>query len=157
MNAQTTTPAQVIADMIDAGQYEQAGNAALELAGATMTAKLKDTKRANWDTALPADLGGAYRPHWRITLRNKDGKRYAFDFWDSIKAGEKGAPTPTAYAVLSCLQWFDPGTPEDFAGNFGYDPDSIKARKVYHAVSREARNLSALFTEQEREAFAEIH
>jgi hypothetical protein len=153
MNTQTT--AKRIADMIDAGQYEQAATAALEIARATMSAKLSDTKRADWDSVLPPDLGGHYRPHWRITLR-KAGKRYTFDFWDSINAGAKGAPTPTAYAVLSCLEWNDPGTPEDFAANFGYDPDSIKSRKVYHAVSRQVRNLSALFTEQEREMFAEI-
>jgi len=150
-----TTNTATIPDMIDAGQYEQAGNAALEIAGATMSATLSDTKRADWDRTLPADLGGSYRPHWRVTLRNKAGKRYTFDFFDSINAGAKGAPTPTAYTVLSCLQWHDVGTFGNFCGGFGY-PDTTHARKTYRAVKREAERLADLFTESEREMFAEV-
>ena len=63
---------------------------------------------------------------------------------------------PTAYDVLACLTKYDPGTFEDFCGEFGYDTDSRKAKKTYRAIMDEFMSVSRLFTESEREELAEI-
>jgi hypothetical protein len=63
---------------------------------------------------------------------------------------------PTAYDVLACLTKYDPGTLEDFCGDFGYDVDSKKAEKIYEAVKDEWKNVCMLFTDEEIEKLQEI-
>lgn len=63
---------------------------------------------------------------------------------------------PNAYDILACLQKGDPGTFENFCGDFGYDQDSRKAEKTYHAVVDEWKNIEKLFTEEELELLQEI-
>mgnify|MGYP006921432348 CR=1 FL=1 len=63
---------------------------------------------------------------------------------------------PTAYDVLACLTKYDPGTFEDFCGEFGYDADSKKAEKTYNAVREEWLNITRLFTDDEISQLAEI-
>lgn len=64
---------------------------------------------------------------------------------------------PSAYDVLACLTKYDPGTFEDFCGEFGYDVDSKKAEKVYEAVKKEYLELSRLYNDQELEALQDIN
>lgn len=64
---------------------------------------------------------------------------------------------PTAYDVLASLTKYDPGTFEDFCGEYGYDTDSKKAEKTYNAVKDEFLNLSRLFTDAEIEQLQEIN
>lgn len=64
---------------------------------------------------------------------------------------------PTAYDILACLTKYDPGTFENFCGDFGYDTDSRSAVKVYKAVRKEWNNVSKLFTESEIEQLQEIN
>ena len=64
---------------------------------------------------------------------------------------------PTAYDVLACLTKYDPGTFEDFCGEFGYDTDSRKAYKTYKAVKREWKNVAILFTDEQLDMLREIN
>lgn len=81
--------------------------------------------------------------------KNKAEERFS-DF--KIVPGNK----PTSYDILSCLTKYDPGTFEDFCGEFGYDTDSRKAYKTYEAVKNEWQNIAMLFTESELEELREI-
>ena len=72
--------------------------------------------------------------------------------WDN----NKGFAAPSAYNVLSCLTKYDPGSFEDFCGEFGYDTDSRSAEKTYQAVKNEYSNLCRLFTDAELELMQEI-
>ena len=72
-------------------------------------------------------------------------------------AKEKGQKYPRAYDMLACIEKNDPGTFEDFCGDFGYDSDSRKAFDVYLAVQDEARKVSRFFTAEEMEELREIN
>lgn len=67
----------------------------------------------------------------------------------------EGTP-PTAYDVLTCLTKYDPGTFEEFCGEFGYDTDSRRAEKTYNAVFNEWLEITRLFNDKEIEALREI-
>ena len=54
---------------------------------------------------------------------------------------------PRTYDILSCLQKSDPGTLEDFCGEFGYDTDSKRADATYQAIKKEYEDFAALFPE----------
>ena len=57
--------------------------------------------------------------------------------------------TPTAYDVLACLQKYEVGSFENFCSDFGYNIDSIKAKKIYQAVVKEFNEVQKLWTDQE--------
>lgn len=66
---------------------------------------------------------------------------------------------PSDYSILSCLSSESncPGTFEDdFCQNYGYDPDSRKAEKVYFACQKQFKKIIGLFTEKELEDLQEI-
>lgn len=63
---------------------------------------------------------------------------------------------PSAYSILSCLQKYEIGTFKNFCDDFGYDTDSIKASKVYEAVTKEYLEIKTLFNDKELEEMAEI-
>lgn len=80
---------------------------------------------------------------WVFELRlTRKRKQYTFEFGQSIAAGDN---EPTIYDVLTCLTQSDPYTFEDFCGNYGYDTDSRKAEKIYHAVVKEWKSVERLF------------
>jgi hypothetical protein len=54
---------------------------------------------------------------------------------------------PTSYDILAALTKNDPGTFEDFCGNYGYDEDSRKAESVYFSVQKEWANVRRLFAD----------
>lgn len=55
--------------------------------------------------------------------------------------------TPTAYDILACLTKYDPYTFENFCAEYGYDLDSRKAEKTYHAVKEEFYKVESLFSD----------
>ncbi len=69
-------------------------------------------------------------------------KQYTFTFGQSIQAGAK---EPTMYDILTCLTKYDPGTFENFCGDFGYDEDSRSAEKTYNACIKEYEAVQRLF------------
>jgi len=97
------------------------------------------------------------RDIYEFTL-TKDGKTYSGTFGQSIEGSKKGE-VPSAYSVLSSLSGEDGDeneTFEEFADNFGYDQDSRKAEKIYHAVIKERKGIHNLYSEEELEKLREI-
>jgi hypothetical protein len=98
---------------------------------------------------------------WRYVFKirlSKGGKRYTFEFGQSIM---KGSEEPTLYDVLTCLQKYDVGTFEDFCDIFGYNLDSIlerkKAKTIYKAVVKEFQAMERLFDSEELEVLQLIN
>ena len=58
---------------------------------------------------------------------------------------------PKLYNILVCLQKYEVGTFEEFCSEFGYDVDSITAKKTYKAVVKEYDKLCSLFNDYELE------
>lgn len=91
-----------------------------------------------------------YKPMWgekqsRYVFKcrlTRNGKRYTFEFGQSLYNGSK---EPTMYDVLACLTKSDPGTFEDFCDEFGYDTDSRRAERTYKAVCKEYAAVERLF------------
>lgn len=52
---------------------------------------------------------------------------------------------PKLYDVLACLTKSDPGSFDDFCGDYGYSNDSINAEKTWRAVAEEWRSVSRIF------------
>lgn len=77
-------------------------------------------------------------------VRKVDGKtrQFSLKFGQSIADGDK---KPTHYDVLACLQKSNPGSFEDFCGDFGYDTDSRKAERTYNAVCSEWNSVDKLW------------
>ena len=76
--------------------------------------------------------------------RTVDGKRIRF----SVKYGQsiaQGSNPPTKYDLLTCLTKGDPGSFENFCGDYGYDPDSRKAERIYNAVCKEWVNVDRMW------------
>lgn len=63
---------------------------------------------------------------------------------------------PTPYDVLACLTKYDVGTFDDFCNEFGYDPDSKSADRVYAGVKEEYLNVCRIWNDSEIEELAEI-
>lgn len=92
---------------------------------------------------------------YEITLK-RNGEQYVFTFGQSVYATQRNE-TPSVYDVLSTIQKYDPGTFENFCGDFGYDEDSRKAEKTYQAVQDEYNNIKRLFSSAELEEMQEIN
>lgn len=63
---------------------------------------------------------------------------------------------PKTYDVLSCITKQDPGTFENFCGEFDYDTDNKNAEKTYNAVCNEFKNVAMLFNDDELKELQEI-
>lgn len=87
------------------------------------------------------------RDIYNITLK-RGQRKYTFKFGQSIA---KNSNEPTLYDVLACLQKYEVGTFENFCDEFGYDLDSISAKKTYKAVSKEYNKMCSLFNNDELE------
>lgn len=81
-----------------------------------------------------------------IELERTGHLSYTFNFGQSIAEGDK---EPTIDDVLCCVQKYDVGTFEDFCCEFGYDPDSRKAERIYESVEEEYLSISDIFNEDE--------
>ena len=95
-------------------------------------------------------------PRNKINLKNHELKIYVkrqfnHDFGNASNDKIVFPIAPTLYDVLACLQKYEVGTFEDFCGDFGYDLDSILAKKTYKAVSKEYDKMCSLFNNDELE------
>ena len=109
------------------------------------------------------------RDRYQVTLSNSKGS-YSFDFGDSIyntekydnalatrrNKGKDKWQQPHAYDVLANLISYEPGSFDNFCGDFGYDEDSRKALEVYLAVQKEWDGINKLFNSEQLELLAEI-
>lgn len=98
---------------------------------------------------------------YTITLskgeRGVDYQEISFPFWNSYHAMQTGEEL-TAYAVLACLSGdlYCPDTFHDFCAEYGHNEDSRKAEATFKRVRTFSGKLNAFFTEEEKEALAEI-
>lgn len=58
---------------------------------------------------------------------------------------------PSLYSVLACLTKYEVGSFENFCDEFGYDSDSITAKKTYKAVAKEYDKMCGLFNNEDLE------
>lgn len=81
---------------------------------------------------------------------NRTGKLKITDLQNflSFLILKPGKP-PVMYDVLACLVKDNPGTFENFCSDFGYNTDSIKARKTYADVKEQYLQMCGLFNEEE--------
>lgn len=94
------------------------------------------------------------RDVWKFTIKTKLGS-HTGTFGQSIANSKKGMH-PTAYDVLTSVTKNDPGTFDNFCGDFGYDTDSRNAEKTWKAVKKEWKGISHIFTEEQIDALQEI-
>lgn len=128
--------------------YQKQATDFLSKIGVKMTAKfIKHGKHFEDDQAT--------RDIYRFTL-SRDQERFSVRFGQSINESE-AKEIPTAYDLLTCLTKSDPGTFEDFYGDFGYDNDSRKAEKIYQAVVQEWQKVTEFFTSEEIEELQDIN
>jgi len=94
--------------------------------------------------------------YW-VTLENRTtGAKYGFEFWNSISAKLKNE-RPNAYDVLACLDTYADGESfNDFCSDYGYETDSIKAKKTYNAVMKQIEGLKKVFNKEQLEELNEI-
>lgn len=132
---------------------------------------------------VPTMWKGETQPHnhYKFKLKNSKGV-LEDDFWDSLYNTEMttlsyweyqkkhlialpyeewldkaaNAKKISAYDILSCLEKNDPGTFDEFCGEFGYDNDSISAFNIYRACQNQYRSLQKMFSEDELEELRNI-
>jgi len=90
--------------------------------------------------------------HHKAGVSNTKNKPTPSYEWDK----NKDQSVPTAYDVLTCLEKHEVGTFEDFCLNYGYDTDSRRAEKTYHAVLEEYKNVKMIWSDEEIEKLQEI-
>ena len=94
------------------------------------------------------------------TVKNEEGadrwRHHPFQFGQSLNNSGDNPKVPTAYDVLTSVTKYDPGTFEEFCGEYGYDTDSRKAEKTHEAVKHEYSQMAYLYSEAELEEMAEI-
>ena len=100
-----------------------------------------DINGSKYEKYFPEDKESRYIFNCTLT---RNGKRYTFNFGQSIAAGNV---EPTMYDILTCLTKYDPESFEFFCGEYGYNTDSIKALKTYKAVKREFNGVNRLFSD----------
>ena len=133
-----------------ASEYETKANAFLESHAIRFHAKQMADKCPIW-----CDGQHIHGDRYLVTFSRKPRKRMTLSFWNSLDDVQHGR-APTAYDVLAAIEKYDPGTFEDFCGEFGYDTDSRKAATTYRLVIREWRKVSGFFTSEELTEAQEI-
>lgn len=120
-------------------EYEEQANGFLESTGTTVKIGTPTYGQHVWDN------DDCSRWIFPVTFsRTVDGKRRRF----SVKFGQSiddGSNPPTNYDLLACLAKCDPGSFENFCDEYGYDPDSRKAERIYNAVCKEWVNVDRMW------------
>lgn len=83
----------------------------------------------------------------RVTVKHK-GKQYSFDFWGSIAEPTIRTDQGNVFALYCSLSDAASGNEafENFCGDFGYDPDSRTAERVYKACKRTLDKVERVFS-----------
>ena len=107
--------------------------------------KIGVTFQPNWD--------GQMATEYRVRIK-RHGKQFSVPFFQ----GMGHTLFPDVYSVLSslysdCSSVMYGQSFAEFAADYGYDTDSIKATKVYAACKRQYKSLSRLFTDAEIQSF----
>ena len=137
-----------------ASEYETKAEAFLTRFGLKFRATFKGDRCPEWCDGA-CNHGDRYRvTFWRS---NRRPRRISFHFWNSVNDMQTGH-NPSAYDVLACISGdvYCPDTFDEFCGEYGYDPDSRKGHATFKRVRAFSRRLQAFFSDEEREALAEI-
>lgn len=139
-------------------------------AEAAITAKLAEvgvTFDVSFTHIRMQEEGGKIREDdaWRVTLHKpKDAKawseQWTFPFYTGTGHRKDGQPVrPAAASILYCVlmdvEAFNQNFP-DWASDFGYDSDSIRALGIYDACCEEARSMQRIFSKATIEELREI-
>lgn len=124
---------------------------ALDFMTATKTGIVTSFK----DHALYFPADKQERDIYKVTMTTPKGQ-YTFTFGQSINDSDQNTP-PSAYSIFCAMTKYDPGTFEDFCGDFGYDTDSRSAERTYNSVCKEYEAMSRLFTPEQLELMAPAH
>lgn len=119
--------------------------------------------RATYKGDKPAPWSGEkYPENWNrhlVTVTNiETGARTSFDFWASIASPHIN----TVDDVLGALECFVSDATagaeyfEDFCHEFGYDSDSITARRIYKACCRANAKLQRVYDGDFYELYNEL-
>jgi len=106
---------------------------------------------------------GVTRDVYKVTLKNKDGDSYSFNWGNSINATNKGEK-PSTYDILSSISMSvsDPGSFEDYAENYNHDKyddygrPNKEAMREYKAVLKEHKGITRLFDQEGLDRLSEI-
>ena len=129
--------------------YQKQGKDFLTKHGIKFSAKFIKYDLHFADDKEPRDI-------FKVTF-SRDKKKFSIRFGESLNDSTgNGDNSPTPYDVLACLTKYEPGTFENFCGDFGYDTDSRKAEKIYKNVCKEWEKVSGFFTGAEIEELSEI-
>lgn len=147
----------------------------IEFQGVTINRNWDDKKRNLYEVTLTTPRGNYIFDFWdsiyntelcAMSVKQYAEKRYKIRY-DDLDSQEKNTAQkelkakkeearPGAYDILATMTKYDPGTFEDFCGEFGYDTDSRKAEAIYFAVQKEYNNLTRIFTDEQMEELEEI-
>lgn len=102
--------------------------------------------------------------HHNLTLTRSAVGRVSLslivNYWNSYRDAERdeiGCECIVSVSeVLSCCDFFIADTFEDFANEFGYDPDSRKAEAIYRLRQDQVRDFRRMFTPAELEELAQL-
>ena len=119
-------------------EYTKQANDFMKKTGTTMKAVYVGHKPYFVDDKESRDI-------YRITLK-RNGDRYTFRFGQSINDSDGNTP-PTLYDVLASITKSDPESFSNFCSEYGYNADSRKALKTFHAVEKEWENVNRLFND----------
>lgn len=119
-------------------EYEIQADKFMQDTGSKMIVGSPDYDKMPWD-----DKDDRYIfPITFVRKANGETRQFSLKFGQSIADGDK---KPTHYDVLACLTKSNPGSFENFCGDYGYSTDSRKAERTYNAVCKEWRNVDRLW------------
>lgn len=139
-----------------ASAYDESARAFLRATGARMSARYLGKLPAPWDTH--GDRHAAYS----VTISSANGEMRV-RFYDSVRNTENGAETITAYAVLSGITKYAPGSFDDFCSEMGFFPiesqaDYKRAMRTWRACGREYAGVCRVWpAESDRDGLTEIN
>jgi hypothetical protein len=80
------------------------------------------------------------------------GKTKHFEYTDSVVHYNEGVePNPKDLLYSLIMDYYSPDDEQDFYDEYGYDPDSKRAEKIYKAVVDEKRKIDDLFDREDLE------
>ena len=131
-------------------KYEQQAQAFLDKHGLTFKATYDRFGRYFADDTESRSI-------FLLTLTERRTRRsYSTRFGASIVMTRENT-VPTAYDLLACVTKSDPGTFEDFCGEYGYDTDSRSAEKTYKSVRRDWHRIERFFSAEQIDELQEIN
>ena len=115
--------------------------------GSNLKNLIKFSKQRNFPISIDLIISNNPKAKGLIYANNFKIKKKVFNFSNKIIAEKK---------ILSCLNFDDIESFDDFCDSFGYSNDSIQAKKIYKKYEKEQYNLRMLFSDSELELLNNI-